>query len=82
MFEPIGGSTPKYTGLNTVNPLAAIEAGRMMLDHLGHKEAAKLIEDSVASFLQSGKLRGQSARDVEESGLGTSGIGDEIAEGI
>ena len=82
MFEPIGGSAPKYTGLNTVNPLAAIEAGRMMLDHLGHKEAAKLIEDSVASFLQSGKLRGQSARDVEESGLGTSGIGDEIAEGI
>ena len=82
MFEPIGGSAPKYTGLNTVNPLAAIEAGRMMLEHLGHADAAKLIERSVASFLQSGRVKGMSARDVEESGLGTSGIGDAIAEGI
>ena len=82
MFEPIGGSVPKYTGMNVVNPLAAIEAGRMMLEYLGHHEAAKLIEDSVISLLQSGKLRGLSARDVEESGLGTSGIGDAVAAGI
>ena len=82
MFEPIGGSAPKYTGLNTVNPLAAIEAGRMMLEHLGHYEAAKLIEGSVAGFLQSGKLGGMSAADVKASGLGTNGIGDAIAEGI
>ena len=39
MFEPIGGSAPKYTGLNVINPLAAIEAGRMMLEHLGEKDA-------------------------------------------
>jgi 3-isopropylmalate dehydrogenase len=82
MFEPIGGSAPKYTGLNTVNPLAAIEAGRMMLEHLGHADAAKLIERSVAGFLQSRRVKGLSARDVEESGLGTTGIGDAIAEGI
>ena len=82
MFEPIGGSTPKYTGMNTVNPLAAIEAGRMMLEHLGAKAAAKRIEDSVANLLQSGKLGGLSARDVEESGLGTDGIGDAIAHGV
>ena len=79
MFEPIGGSAPKYTGKNVINPLAAIEAGRMMLEHLGHKEAAKLIEDSVVRFLQSGRLGGLSAKDVEESGLGTSGIGDAVA---
>ena len=82
MFEPIGGSTPKYTGMNVVNPLAAIESGRMMLEHLGAKAAAKRIEDSVADFLQSGKLGGLSARDVEESGLGTDGIGDAIAHGV
>ncbi len=82
MFEPIGGSAPKYTGMNTVNPLAAIEAGRMMLEHLGAKDAAKRIEDSVASFLQSGKVAGLSARDVEESGLGTTGIGDAVAAGV
>jgi 3-isopropylmalate dehydrogenase len=79
MFEPIGGSAPKYTGMNVVNPLAAIESGRMMLEHLGEKEAAQRIEDAVIEFLKSGKLPGLSARDVEASGLGTSGIGDAIA---
>ena len=82
MFEPIGGSTPKYTGMNVVNPLAAIESGRMMLEHLGQRAAAKRIEDSVADFLQSGKMGGLSAKDVEESGLGTDGIGDAIAHGV
>ncbi len=82
MFEPIGGSAPKYTGMNVVNPLAAIEAARMMLEHLQHHEAAKLIEDSETRLLQSGKLKGLSARHVEESGLGTSGIGDAVAAGI
>ena len=78
MFEPIGGSAPRYTGRNVINPLAAIEAGRMMLEHLGEKEAAKLIEDAVIRFLQSGRLPGLSTRDVEASGLGTTGIGDAI----
>ena len=41
MFEPIGGSAPKYTGQNVINPLAAIEAGQMMLAHLGEEEAAR-----------------------------------------
>jgi 3-isopropylmalate dehydrogenase len=80
MFEPIGGSAPKYTGMNVVNPLAAIESGRMMLEHLGEKKAAKLIEDAVIKFLESGKLPGMSARDIEASGLGTSGIGDALVE--
>ena len=53
-----------------------------MLDYLGHKEAAGLIEGSVTRFLESGKLGGLSASDVEKSGLGTSGIGDAIAGGI
>ena len=35
MFEPIGGSAPKYTGQNVICPMAAIEAGQMMLGHLG-----------------------------------------------
>jgi 3-isopropylmalate dehydrogenase len=38
MFEPIGGSAPKYTGKNVINPLAAICAGGLMLDFLGHRE--------------------------------------------
>jgi len=47
MFEPIGGSAPKYTGQNIINPLAAICAGAMMLNELGETRAAQAIENSV-----------------------------------
>ena len=47
MFEPIGGSAPKYTGKNVINPLAAILAGGMMLEFIGEQEGADLIEKAV-----------------------------------
>jgi len=47
MFEPIGGSAPKYKGKNIINPLAAICAGGMMLEHLGRDEAGKAVERAV-----------------------------------
>jgi 3-isopropylmalate dehydrogenase len=47
MFEPIGGSAPKYTGKNVINPLASISCGAMMLDHLGEEEAALAIEKAI-----------------------------------
>ncbi len=47
MFEPIGGSAPKYTGKNIINPLAAIAAAQMMLDHLGEDKAAAAIETAI-----------------------------------
>ncbi|MBI4354893.1 MAG: 3-isopropylmalate dehydrogenase, partial [Candidatus Omnitrophica bacterium] len=47
MFEPIGGSAPKYTGKNVHNPLAAICAGGMMLEHLGETQAAQAVERAV-----------------------------------
>jgi 3-isopropylmalate dehydrogenase len=47
MFEPIGGSAPKYTGLNVVNPLAAIGAAQMMLEHLGLEKPARKIEQAI-----------------------------------
>ncbi len=47
MFEPIGGSAPKYTGKNVINPLAAICAVQMMLDHLEEREAAARVERAV-----------------------------------
>ncbi len=49
MFEPIGGSAPKYTGLDVINPMAAICAGAMMLDTLGETKAAAAIEAAVAA---------------------------------
>src|SRR5712671_4215821 len=47
MFEPIGGSAPKYTGKNVINPLAAICAGGMMMETLGEPKAARAIEQAV-----------------------------------
>ncbi len=80
MFEPIGGSAPKYTGMNVINPLACIFAGQMLLDHLGETEAALCVERACVAFLESGVLPGLSAREIQERGLSTTKIGDMIAE--
>jgi 3-isopropylmalate dehydrogenase len=82
MFEPIGGSAPKYTGLDVINPLACIFAGQMMLDHLGETEAADLVEKACIAFLESGALSGLSAKEIEEAGMSTSKIGDAIANWV
>jgi tartrate dehydrogenase/decarboxylase/D-malate dehydrogenase len=57
MFEPIHGSAPKYTGRSIVNPIATIEAVRMMLDHLGESDAADRIETAIATVLGAGEIR-------------------------
>src|SRR5210317_1840189 len=49
MFEPIGGSAPKYTGRNVINPLAAICSAQMMCAHLGETDAAAAIETAVVT---------------------------------
>lgn len=75
MFEPIGGSTPKYTGKNVVNPLAAICAGGMMMEHLGEKDCADIIEKAVMEV--TGKyLKSLSAGKM---GMGTKEVGDLVA---
>jgi len=76
MFEPIGGSAPKYTGQNVICPLAAIEAGKMMLAHLGEEDAAARIEAAVVKALESGKIASLSAGKM---GMGTSEVGDLVA---
>ena len=57
MFEPIHGSAPKYTGQRIVNPIATIEAVRMMLDNVGETEAGDHIESSIAATLGAGTVR-------------------------
>nr|QBM02841.1 3-isopropylmalate dehydrogenase [uncultured archaeon] len=76
MFEPIGGSAPKYTGKGVINPLAAICAGGMMLATLGEEQAADAVEKAVMNItankvksLQAGKM-----------GYSTSQVGDLVAE--
>ena len=76
MFEPIGGSAPKYTGKNVINPLAAINAGAMMMDTLGETKMAKAIDDAVTAALASGKIKSLSAGKM---GMGTTELGDFVA---
>src|SRR5438132_10432269 len=57
MFEPIGGSAPKYTSTNVICPLAAIEAGRMMIEYLGEAEAGERMQNAVVKALESGKIK-------------------------
>ena len=75
MFEPIGGSAPKYTGQNVINPIAAIEACRLMLDTIGEPEAADIIQKAVVATL--GKMKGVGAGKM---GFSTTEVGDLVAE--
>lgn len=78
MFEPIGGSAPKYTGKNVINPLAAIASGQMMLDHLGETEAADAVEKAIM-FVTGQKLKDMGAGKM---GYSTSEVGDLVAEHV
>ncbi len=75
MFEPMGGSAPKYTGKNVINPLAAILAGSMMLEFLGQEAAADSIETAVQKALR----ESIKSLDAGKMGMGTREVGDLIA---
>ncbi|MCX7818510.1 MAG: 3-isopropylmalate dehydrogenase [Kiritimatiellae bacterium] len=75
MFEPIGGSAPKYTGKNVINPLAAICAAGMMLRHLGEEPAADGIERAVM-YVTGHKLKSLAAGRM---GYTTTEVGDMVA---
>ncbi|HRZ10875.1 MAG TPA: 3-isopropylmalate dehydrogenase [Kiritimatiellia bacterium] len=78
MFEPIGGSAPKYTGQNVINPLAAVCAGGMMLDTLGESAAAAAIEKAVMD-VTANKLKSLAAGKM---GYSTTQVGDLVAERV
>jgi len=75
MFEPIGGSAPKYTGKNVINPLAAIGAVMMMLETLGEQKAAEQVETAMVGVMQ--KMKSMSAGKM---GFSTTEIGDMVAK--
>jgi 3-isopropylmalate dehydrogenase len=64
MFEPIGGSAPKYTGKNVINPIAAISAAQLMLETLGEEAAAAAIGKAVMQTLRN---------DIQDVGAGKMG---------
>ncbi|MBN2831028.1 MAG: 3-isopropylmalate dehydrogenase [Candidatus Omnitrophica bacterium] len=76
MFEPIGGSAPKYTGKNIINPMAAICAAGMMLENLGEVKAGRAIEAAVIKVVNS-KLKSLAAGKM---GYSTTEAGDLVVE--
>ncbi len=76
MFEPIGGSAPKYTGKNCINPLAQIFAGSMMLETLGEDTAAQAVDKAIYDLLASGRIKSMSAGKM---GMTTTEVGDYVA---
>ena len=77
MFEPIGGTAPTFTGLNQINPMAAIGAAHMMLDHLGFTEEANRIEAAKVAVIL--KMKSMQAAQM---GFGTNEIGDMVVEAL
>ncbi|NQT32679.1 MAG: 3-isopropylmalate dehydrogenase, partial [Candidatus Omnitrophica bacterium] len=78
MFEPIGGSAPKYTGKNVINPLATICAGGMLLETLGEQKAADMVEKAVMD-VTANKLKSLSAGKM---GYSTTEVGDLVVEAL
>jgi 3-isopropylmalate dehydrogenase len=78
MFEPIGGSAPKYTGKNIINPLAAVAAAQMMLEHLGEERAAGRLDNALRKVV-SQDLKSMSAGQM---GYSTTEVGDLVVKYI
>jgi isocitrate dehydrogenase (NAD+) len=55
LFEAVHGSAPKYAGQNKVNPTAVLLSAKLMLEHLGEKDAAERLEKAVADVIREGK---------------------------
>ncbi|HVR97669.1 MAG TPA: 3-isopropylmalate dehydrogenase [Thermoanaerobaculia bacterium] len=77
MFEPVHGSAPKYAGTGRANPIGAVLSAALMLETLGHAEAAKAVEEAAARSLR----EKQSTPDVGGS-LTTSQVGDLLARAV
>ncbi|MBQ8286603.1 MAG: 3-isopropylmalate dehydrogenase [Thermoguttaceae bacterium] len=78
MFEPIGGTAPKFTGLNQINPIASISSAAMLLEHEGYQTAADRIMKSV-QLVTGTKMKSQAAGQM---GYSTTEIGDLVCENL
>jgi len=77
MFEPIGGSAPKYTGKNVINPLAAIGALQMLLEEIGEEKAAKDVDKAIRYTCT--QMKSMSAGKM---GMSTTEVGDTVVKGL
>ncbi|MDM8005134.1 MAG: 3-isopropylmalate dehydrogenase [Phycisphaerae bacterium] len=84
MFEPIGGSAPKYTGMNVINPIAAIAALAMLLRVVGAQKGDAAVERAgnrveKAIMATCPKMKSQSAGKM---GYSTTQVGDLVCQAL
>src|SRR5437667_877921 len=77
VFEPVHGSAPDIAGRNIANPIGQIWSGAMMLEHLGHKDAAGAIVRAIERVL----VEGPRTRDIGGK-ASTADVGKAIAAGL
>ncbi len=84
LFEATHGSAPRYKGKNKVNPSAMIFSAVLMLDYLGEKEAAKILEQATAEVIKEGKSVTYDFKEDanDPSIVGTREMADAIIERI
>jgi 3-isopropylmalate dehydrogenase len=78
MFEPMGGSAPKYTGTGKINPIAAISATAMLLEHVGQEKAAARVSKAIQTVTGT-KMKSQAAGRM---GYTTTQVGDLVCEAL
>jgi isocitrate dehydrogenase (NAD+) len=82
VFEATHGSAPKYTGQDRVNPTAMILSGKLMLEHLGERDAAGRLEAAVAATIAAGESVTYDLKPTRDdpTAVGTSEYADAIIE--
>ena len=78
MYEPMGGSAPKYTGQNVINPIAAISAMAMLLEHTGYPQSGERVLAAIQQVTGT-KMKSQAAGKM---GYGTTQVGDLVVEAL
>jgi 3-isopropylmalate dehydrogenase len=78
MFEPMGGSAPKYTGTGKINPIAAISAAAMLLEQSGYEKAAARVMKAIQTVTGT-KMKSQAAGKM---GYSTTQVGDLVCEAL
>jgi len=78
MFEPMGGSAPKYTGRGVINPIATIAAVAMLLEQAGYETAANRVSNAIQTVTGT-KMKSQAAGRM---GYSTAEVGDLVCEAL
>lgn len=78
MYEPMGGSAPKYTGQGVINPVAAIGAMAMLLEHTGQPASGQRVLTAIQA-VTGNRMKSQAAGKM---GYSTSGVGDLVVEAM